>query len=308
MFLAAATIGSVDGLIWAGLAGLLLVAVIAGFYAGVLCAPALQERAVRRATRHVHRLLQISLKEFDRSSQLCQLLGTHAKVGFKDSDWQRLENSRLQMADAWKALADLQTRSVVQPVPSNQPFETNSLALPEWDRTPIETDTQLPDRTAFTGNLKKLLEASTERNQMNGLLLVRIDKCEQLLGRYGAAAVASLQSRVASVLIKAIRDEDLVCRLGSDQFGILLPGVNALAGVRLAESIRSAVRDHAFRLEASGPAVLVTASFGYAACLPCDSADLTIDRAEDALSKSQSTGRNQLHVHDANSRILVHVS
>ena len=72
----------------------------------------------------------------------------------------------------------------------------------------------------------------------------------------------------------------------------------------MAETVRAAVREHSFHIDASGPEVLLTASFGYAVCLPDEPPTLVLDRAGDALQKSQSVGRNQLHVHDATNRVL----
>ena len=67
---------------------------------------------------------------------------------------------------------------------------------------------------------------------------------------------------------------------------------------RLAQTICDTVRHYHFRLEESGPEVLVTASFGLTQCRPGDNADLILNRVENALAKSQRRGRNQLHLHN----------
>lgn len=293
---------SLDWMVWSGLAGLLLVATIAGFWAGVMCAPALQELAVQRATKHVERLYEMTAKELERAGRLCQLLGSCATAPLGDLQWKRLDDSRHQLADAWKTLSD---RQATHGPPTDAACVTGPTTFAvDWQRTPVEPATHLPDRTAFDANLTRMLAVAADHCAPCGVLLVRIDKSDQLAARYGQPAVASLQSKAASVVIKSTRDEDLVCRLGNDLFGILMPAVSPIAGARIAETIRAAVRGHSFQLEEAGPAVLVTASFGYSACLPHDPATLVMDRAGEALNRSQSTGRNQLHVHDATSRAL----
>jgi GGDEF domain-containing protein len=95
--------------------------------------------------------------------------------------------------------------------------------------------------------------------------------------------------------------------MGPGAFAVLLPSVAPLAGARVAEALRSAVRQHRFRANETGPEIVVTASFGYAACLPGDPPSLVLDRAGAALAKSQACGRNQLHAHDGLHQALCRV-
>lgn len=295
-----------DGVALAVLAGLLLLATIAGFCAGVWCAPILQERAFRRALGSVRKLLELTTTEFERCGRLCHHLNTAAKEPLDSGLWQRLEQARQQVAEAWRSLSERQTALSSRPlaetcVTGPTPFEMT------WVREPVDGQTQLPDRTAFDANLQQLLTASQQNCHPSGLLLVRIDKADQLAVRYGPTAAQTLQGKLADVVTRSVREGDLVCRLGTDLLGILMPAVAPLMGLRVAEGIRAAVRDHSFRLDDADRAVLVTASFGYAACLPGDSAGLVYDRAAEALDKSQQAGRNQLHLHDGSQRIVARI-
>jgi two-component system, cell cycle response regulator len=143
-----------------------------------------------------------------------------------------------------------------------------------------------------------LLKAGAENGGRSGLLLVRVDKLDQLKARFGHGGAGHFLQKMAGVLVRAIREPDLVCRFSEDTFAVLVPCIEADAARRLADAIRNAVRHHTFRLNADGPEVLVTASFGCTCCLPDDAPDLALDRVADALSRSQRRGRNQLHFHD----------
>lgn len=295
-----------DAVIWAGLAGLVLVATIAGFIAGVQCAPWLQERAWKRASRQVQRLFEFTASHMERTSQLCQMLNEAAQAPFDKPQWDRLEAARYKLADCWKVIAERQTAKLAEPqadacLTGSTPFHV------EWTRGTVDAATQLPDRATFEINLQQLISQSSAHCQPSGLLLFHIDKCDQLARRYGAEALSLLQSKLATVVIKAARNEDLVCRLDRDLFAVLIPSVSPIAGSRIAETIRAAVREHAYRIETNGPEVLLTANFGYAVCLPDEPSSLVVDRASEALQKSQSAGRNQLHVHDATNRVLSRV-
>lgn len=296
---------SASWLVMAAFGGMLLLAVCAGFLAGVWCAPALQERALRRAARQIQRVYELTLKQMEAASRMCRMLGEFSTPELSAAQWERLEQARGQLADAWRTVADRQS-----PLAASSPESTDageSSFQVTWQRSPVDAATQLPDRTAFDANLALMLGESARFNQPSGLLLIRMDKSDQLQKRYGAEVVARLQARLATLVIKAVRDDDLVCRLQPDVFGVLVPSLSPLAGARLAEGVRTTVREHRFRLEETGPEYLVTASFGYACCLPTEPATLVMDRAGEALSKSQAVGRNQLHIHDAARRLVTRV-
>jgi diguanylate cyclase (GGDEF)-like protein len=288
-----------------GLAALLLLSVCAGFVAGVWCAPVFQEWGLKRAAKHIQRVADLTARQLDDAGRLCRMLSDFTARELPQPQWDRLDRARSQLADAWQLVTDRhrpQATAIEETtVTSATPFRI------DWQKGAVDAVTKLPDRSSFDTNLDLLLAGSRVHSQPSGLLLVRMDKCDQLQKRYGSDAVATLQSRLATVIVKAVRDEDLVCRMQPDVFAVLLPSLSPIAGARVADAVRSAIRDHHFRPENNGPEVLVTASLGYACAIPTESATAVLDRAGDAMSKSQTHGRNQLHVHDATGRSAVRV-
>lgn len=165
-------------------------------------------------------------------------------------------------------------------------------------RSPEDAATGLPDRTAFDHNIALLQDAVNQSGGEAGLLLVQLDRWPQLVRRIGMAQSLVLLRKVAGVLCRSIRDEDLLCRTGDETFAVLMPNVGPETGGHLAEAIRRTIRHYHFRLDETGPEILVTASFGFAATLPGEHPDLLCNRAGDALALSHRRGRNQLHIHD----------
>jgi diguanylate cyclase (GGDEF)-like protein len=294
-----------SSLVLAAIGGLLATATVCGFVAGLLCAPWWQEWALRRAARRVQTLHQLMLDELVRVERVCRLMNTAAGGKLPTPAWEQLEKARHQFQEAWRQTAERHAPSEevaenATPRPSAKPFRV------EWHLVEGDAARQA-DRHRFDDNLTKLLEATTTHAQPSGLLLVRMDKSDQLQKRFGTSVVERLQQRLGEVVQHAARGEDLVCRIAADSFGVLMPAVSPMAGARLAEAVRSAVRQHPFRPDESGPELIVTASFGYGVCLPGEPASLPMDRANEALAKSQTLGRNQLHVHDASHRQLSRV-
>lgn len=288
-----------------GLAALLLLAVCAGFVAGVWCAPVFQEWGLKRASRHIQRVSELTAKQLDDAQRLCRMLGEFTSQELTATQWDRLERSQSRLVDAWQLVAERQR-------PNHPATKETAVAPPtpfrvDWQRGGVDGVTQLPDRKTFDANLDLLLAGSRLHTQPSGLLLVRMDKCDQLQKRYGSDAVGKLLSKVATLIVKTVRDDDLVCRMQPDVIAVLLPSLSPIAGARIAEAVRTTIRDHHFHTEENGPEVLVTASLGYACALPTEPATVILDRAQDALNRSQTAGRNQLHVHDAAQRTAVRV-
>jgi diguanylate cyclase len=167
-----------------------------------------------------------------------------------------------------------------------------------WLVTPEDRTSGLPSLAAFEANLEMLLEWGSRFEQTSGLLLIKLDKFDGLRERYGTAAAGNLIKRFARVLCRSVRDGDLICQSACDTFAMLLPATEPAAGERIAASIRDMIRGYHFRCEDDGPEVLVTASLGYTVCRGGDKMDFALNRAAEALSRSQRLGRNQLHVHD----------
>ncbi len=180
------------------------------------------------------------------------------------------------------------------PLPEAEEFKIN------WLMHPVDRATDLPDRAAFEANLGALLAASGAARCESSLLLVRVDKLAGLISRFGQSNAEKLMKRLAGVVCRAVRDEDLVCCCNSETLAILFPKLDLEcgAGTRLGSVVRDSVRNYHFRVDETGPEVMLTASFGCTPCRPDENVELVLNRAFDAISKSQRLGRNQMHVHD----------
>lgn len=298
---------STQSLIVGGVVALTVTGTVAGFVAGLMCAPWLQEWALRRAARRVQSLHALMVTELARVERMCRLLNEAAGGRLSTAAWERLDQARHQFQDAWRITAERHApreETVDPPLlrPAVKPFRV------DWIREPDAESKYKVNRAGFDENLAAMLDATSAHAQPSGLLLVRVDKSDQLQRRFGNTVVERLQLRLGDVVQQAARTDDLVCRLAADWFAVLIPAVSPMGGARVAEAVRSAVRQHPFRPDETGPELIVTASFGYAVCLPGEPGSLPMDRASEALSKSQAQGRNQLHVHDATQCMLTRVN
>jgi len=274
----------------------LVVTAVAGFAAGAAYAQQSLRRTVRKAKKQLSKLYPMVVERIDAAQEACGLLEAFPGLRLSADQAQRLERKRSRLVETVAKIVESQVALESLPVPKpKEPIEIN------WVRTPEDSLTGLPDRTAFDSNLVSLLESGDQAQMENGLLLVKVDRFDHLKKRYGSDDAERLLKKLATVVCRGLCDEDLVCRYNDETFGVLMPGLDAESGRRRAAAIRMAVRNHHFRLEQGDPEVLVTASFGFTLCPPGDHVDLALSRAGNALSRSFKRGRNQLYVHDGNS-------
>lgn len=278
----------------------LLVSTALGFFAGYQTALGVGRRAEVLSRRTLPALFTTAIKTLDSAAELCNLLERRSGRMLSGEQSAKLQERQSKLSSMFHRLLGHAEADETALVPCGEvsPSAAEAKIRVRWTLTPVDPISGLPDREPFDANLAALLEAGRKAQQASSLLIIRVDKLQSLASRLGPAGVHTLQRKLAAVICRTVRDEDLVCQLGPDLMGVLLVGSNFESGSRMARAVRDQVRSHRFRIDENGPEVLVTASFGFAACHPDDRGDLVLDRAAAALSKSQRCGRNQLHLHD----------
>jgi diguanylate cyclase (GGDEF)-like protein len=125
------------------------------------------------------------------------------------------------------------------------------------------------------------------------LVYVDLDRFKQLNDTLGHAAGDSALKHVARLLEAAVRDGDLVARIGGEEFAVWLPRTPLAEGVEVAERIRQSVAGTAWHW--SGVPYPLTTSCGVAAYpQPIgDVANLQAS-ADAALYRAKQAGRNRV--------------
>lgn len=283
-------IGIVDPamlMVWGGVVVCLLLASAGGFAGGVICAPFFQEWTLRRAAKKLETLNALVLDELRRSQRASAVLEREPGGQFSPPQWTEFAETCQTLEATLSSI--LRKQSPVKPEEELSRSNTSP-----WDVRSVDPSTGLPDKSAFDANLERLLRQLQQSGGTHGLLWVQMDRADSLRQRVGDGGVERLSTKLAAVIGKSVRQDDLVCRVSSDAFAVLMPVIDPVAGWRQAELVRDAVRQHRFRVDEQGPEILVTASFGYSDCASMDSPALLKDRVVEAVARSRALGRNQL--------------
>lgn len=148
--------------------------------------------------------------------------------------------------------------------------------------------------------LESALEDFETHSEGVALVLLDIDHFKHINDRWGHAVGDDVLRRVAAVVTANLRASDVIGRWGGEEFLVACQGRHIDDAVRLAEKLREAVQCGSF--DAKGR-FTITASFGVALAPPGYSTHRAFKRADAALYRAKSAGRNRVEVdttaHDA---------
>lgn len=144
--------------------------------------------------------------------------------------------------------------------------------------------------------LSEALDARFRRPDAGArLLLIDVDHFKRVNDRHGHHAGDAVLCALVDVLRGAVREGDLVCRMGGEEFAAVCPGADAATALRVAEGIRIAVASTVMLQAQGGEAVRCTVTVGISGCFD-DDASLTraMQAADAALYRGKNAGRNRV--------------
>jgi diguanylate cyclase (GGDEF)-like protein len=100
------------------------------------------------------------------------------------------------------------------------------------------------NRRGFEEELGRRVARQRRHDQRFGLVLLDLDEFKALNDRLGHDAGDDMLRRVAEIAIATVRGDDAVCRVGGDEFAVLLEGADAATTAIAAERLRAAIGAH----------------------------------------------------------------
>ncbi len=144
-----------------------------------------------------------------------------------------------------------------------------------WNRVRLEEEVQ------------KEIDRSERYGHPASLIMLDLDFFKQINDQFGHRVGDLILKEFCLVVKRCIRTTDILARWGGEEFVVLLPNSGFSQARRLSERIRAAIEKHHFH-----QGVKITTSIGLSTCQPEDTLDSWLERADKALYRAKSAGRN----------------
>jgi len=239
----------------------------------------------------VHLLAHVELTETEAEELLVELLG------------HRREMSRKLGRDPGLQVAAIDFLTHVRPLLTN-PTVVELTLLDQTERYAI-TDplTDLFNRRYFQSALDTEIRRSQRHALEMAVLMLDLDSFKSVNDVYGHPFGDRVLRRAGRVIRRSVRESDTACRVGGEEFCVILPETDRLGAFAAGERVRRNIENDFADTPIDGRLVAMTISGGVA-CFPEDSerSDGLVDRADEALYGSKLRGRNRVVIHHAEKR------
>jgi diguanylate cyclase (GGDEF)-like protein len=172
-----------------------------------------------------------------------------------------------------------------------------ALAVPQLRaEARVDHKTGLVNARHFGDELAAELARAVRFGRPLSVLMADLDLLRSINNEHGHLAGDAVIGGVADVLRASLRDYDIACRFGGEEFAILLPETSPEKAREIARRIRTAVARQTFRHEgAAHEPIRATISIGVAA-FPRDASDpdQLLHAADLALYRAKRDGRNRV--------------
>lgn len=156
----------------------------------------------------------------------------------------------------------------------------------------LDSLTQLHNHTSFFSEGDRILNGCQSRRQPATLILCDIDYFKQINDLHGHQAGDRVLVKLASRLRNSFVENSVVGRIGGEEFGIMLGGMNVDAALRQVEALRANIET----VRSKDTDINFTLSFGLAEAREGETFQRLRERADRAMYRAKSAGRDNVVV------------
>ncbi|HBN75201.1 MAG TPA: hypothetical protein DD473_05175 [Planctomycetaceae bacterium] len=263
-----------------GIIVLVPMTLVVGFALGLIYERWYHASALQRTSKRFEKLFAHVSGCLDQAERACQMLQKRAVTQPLNVKQQsQLQNTCGKLS---KHVQQLNVAKIVEK-------KTRPFRQPKWSQSPTDDRTGLPDFSAYQQNLIALAKALEKTSAEAGAIFIKIDHYDRHVKQYGINAANEFVKQTASLVVRQLRNEDVLCQATDDVLIGLLPDLTSTQMTGLADQIRTSVSNKVFSHPETNEQVFVTVTFG---CTSFSAADARLEHFEDLLwERSQLTFR-----------------
>jgi two-component system cell cycle response regulator len=156
--------------------------------------------------------------------------------------------------------------------------------------------TGLFNRRYFDRRLKEEIAHAKRHKRPFSIVMLDLDHFKLVNDTYGHEDGDRVLRHIAEVVQAQLRDDDVPCRYGGEEFVLLLRGTSGMAARIVANRLRASLAEQPIRLGPKDELRHITFSAGVAAADDRNAyaADEVMSRADSALYRAKRAGRNRV--------------
>jgi diguanylate cyclase len=234
--------------------------------------------------------LQTSVQEAADLDDLKQVLENHLEglIGTMDQHQKQRDAREQEVATRLKSLSERVAHMEQEAQGFREHLEV------QRQKALIDPLTGLPNRAAWSERLEHEIKQWQQYGNTLSLAMLDLDHFKRINDNYGHLAGDKVLKIIATVLRKRLRGSDFIARFGGEEFVLLLPATPPALGAKLLETLRAAIEACPFHFK--GERVTITISMGLASFRAGEHSDLVLKRADQALYRAKSAGRNRVEL------------
>ena len=164
--------------------------------------------------------------------------------------------------------------------------------------------TETYNRYYFVGRLAKEIHRAARYDRPISILFLDVDEFKGINDRYGHLQGDQILKELGRLFVQNLRQTDVVCRYGGDEFVALLPETEEVLAQNAAQKLLDSVRAHSFsNLENPQSPLVISISVGVSTLRLGENEDQFLKGADDALYAAKQRGRNCLAARDQRSSL-----
>lgn len=154
--------------------------------------------------------------------------------------------------------------------------------------------TNVFNRRAFLILLDKAMSMAQRTHSALPVLLMDLDHFKKINDTWGHQCGDEVLRHFVGVVTNCLRNEDVMGRIGGEEFSIFLPTAGLADATAAAERLCAAVT--AKPVTTAQGTIYVTVSIGVTLCAPGDSSEIALHRADQAMYLAKERGRNRVEI------------
>ena len=160
-----------------------------------------------------------------------------------------------------------------------------------------DTLTGLLCRRAFTEKAELLYKIAKRGNLVFSIVMVDFDHFKKINDQYGHDAGDKVLAAFGKTVLKIMRESDLACRFGGEEFAFFLSNIDQAQALAFSERLHMAIRESSIKYE--GASIQYTVSMGIASCSEIETKHLEelLKIADKGLYIAKENGRNQTRIY-----------